>query len=80
MKPRTIRTTVDIPAPLHRKLKQLAAVNGRSMRQLVLAGVRSVTLKRGRARARKVRFPLIVSKGPTVDLTNEQIYEHIEFP
>ncbi len=80
MKPRRIRTTVDIPAPLHRKLKQQAAANGGSIRQLVLAGVRSVMLKGGRRRARKVHFPLIVSKGPTVYLTNEQIYEHIEFP
>ena len=28
----------------------------------------------------KVRLPLIVSKGSKVDLTNEQIYEHVPFP
>jgi hypothetical protein len=28
----------------------------------------------------EVKFPLIASDGPKVDLTNEQIYEHIEFP
>ncbi len=33
-----------------------------------------------RPRAKKVRFPLIVSKGPRVKVTNEQIYEHVEFP
>jgi hypothetical protein len=27
-----------------------------------------------------VRFPLIASKGPKVDLTNEDIYEYVEFP
>lgn len=80
MKTGSIRTTVDIPAPLYHKLKQQAAANGRSIRQLVLAGVRSVLLKSRRPRPQKVRFPLIVSKGPRVDLTNEQIYEHIEFP
>jgi hypothetical protein len=80
MKTGSIRTTVDIPAPLYRKLKQQAAANGRSIRQLVLAGVKSVLLKSRRPRREKVRFPLIVSKGPRVELTNEQIYEHIEFP
>jgi hypothetical protein len=80
MKQETIRTTVDIPAPLYRKLKEKAAAGGRSMRELVLAGVRSVLLEGKRPRPKKVRFPLIVSEGPKVDLTNEQIYEHVEFP
>ena len=80
MKQDSVRTTVDIPAPLYRKLKEQAAARGRSMRELVLAGVRSVLLQGQRPRAKTVRFPLIVSEGPKVDLTNEQIYEHIEFP
>jgi hypothetical protein len=80
MKQETIRTTVDIPAPLYRKLKEKAAAGGHSMRELVLAGVRSVLLEGQRPRPKKVRFPLIVSEGPKVDLTNEQIYEHVEFP
>ncbi len=32
-----------------------------------------------RPRPRKVRFPLIVSEGPKVELTNEQIYEQVEY-
>jgi len=27
-----------------------------------------------------VQFPLIVSEGAKVDLSNEEIYEHVEFP
>jgi len=80
MKQESIRTTVDIPAPLYRKLKERAAARGRSVRELVLAGVRTVLLEGQRPRPQKVRFPLIVSKGPKVDVTNEQIYEHVEFP
>ena len=80
MKQESIRTTVDIPAPLYRKLKERAAARGRSVRELVLAGVRSVLLEDQRPRPQKVQFPLIVSKGPKVDVTNEQIYEHVEFP
>ena len=80
MKPDSIRTTVDIPAPLYRKLKEQAAKKGRSVRELVLAGVRGVLLQGRRPRQRRVQFPLIVSKGAKVDLSNEEIYEHVEFP
>jgi hypothetical protein len=80
MKPESVRTTVDIPAPLYRKLKQQAAARGSSVRELVLVGVRSVVLHSQRPRPKRVRFPLIESEGPTVDLSSEQIYEHVEFP
>ena len=80
MKQELVRTTVDIPAPLYRKLKEQAAAKGSSVRELVLAGVKSVLLEGQRPRPRPVRFPLIVSKGRKVLITNEQIYEHVEFP
>jgi hypothetical protein len=80
MKQESIRTTVDIPAPLYRKLKEQAAETGSSIRELVLLGVRRVVLGAQRRRPKRVKFPLIVSKGPQVDVTNEQIYEHVEFP
>jgi len=71
---------VDIPVSLYRKLKEQAAAQGRSVRELILAGVRITLLEGKRPREKRVRFPLIVSKGPKVDLTNERIYEHVEFP
>ena len=80
MKQTSVRTTVDIPEPLYRKLKEQAAAQGNSVRELVLAGVRSVLLRSHRPRPKRVRFPLIVSKGQKVSVTNERIYEHIEFP
>jgi hypothetical protein len=80
MKQEAVRTTVDIPVSLYRKLKEQAAAQGRSVRELILVGVRTTLLESKRPRARRVRFPLIVSKGPKVDLTNEQIYERVEFP
>jgi len=80
MKEQAVRTTVDIPTSLYRKLKQQAAAQGRSVRELILAGVRSTLLKGNRPRPKRVSFPLIVSQGPKVELTNEQIYEHVEFP
>ena len=80
MKPESVRTTIDIPAPLYRKLKQQAAAGGCSIRELVLAGVKSILVQGRRPRPKHVEFPLIVSQGPKVNVTNEDIYEHIEFP
>jgi hypothetical protein len=80
MKSASVRTTVDIPEPLYRKLKEQAAAQGNSVRELVLAGIRTVLIRSQRPRPKRVRFPLIISKGPKVDVTNEMIYEHIEFP
>jgi hypothetical protein len=70
---------VDIPAPLYRQSKEQAAGTGSSIRELVLLGVKRVALPAPRQRPKRVEFPLIVSKGARVDLTNEQIYEHVEF-
>jgi hypothetical protein len=79
MKPASVRTTVDIPAPLYRKLKQRAATEGTSIRRLVISGVENVLLDQ-KSSGRRARLPVIVSKGPKVNLTNEQIYRHVEFP
>jgi hypothetical protein len=80
MKRKAIRTTVDIPASFYRRLKEQAAAQGRSVRELILAGVKTTLLEGKRPPTKRVRFPLIVSKGPKVDLTNERIYERVAFP
>ena len=80
VKQESVRTTVDIPTSLYRRLKEQAAAQGRSVRELILAGAKSALLEGQRPRPKRVRFPLIVSKGPKVDLTNELIYEYVEFP
>lgn len=79
MKTESVRTTVDIPVTLYRKLKEQAAAQGRSVRELILAGIKNSLLPRQRKR-RRVQFPLIKSTGHKIDLTNEQIYEYVEFP
>lgn len=76
----TIRTTFDIPVPVYRKLKDQAVRQGCSVRDLLLNGVERVLLNPQRPLKRPVRFPLLDSKGPKVDLTNERMYELIEFP
>ena len=80
MKEQAVRTTVDIPVSLYRRLNAQAAAQGRSVRELILSGVRITLVESKRPRSRRVKFPLILSEGPKVDLTNENIYEHIEFP
>ncbi len=69
MKEESVRTIVDIPRPLYRKLEEQAAVRGSSVRELILAGVRSVLLQAQRTRRRRVRFPLIVSDGLKVNVS-----------
>jgi hypothetical protein len=76
----SIRTTVHIPRPLYRKLKEQAAARGCTIRELVLAGVKRVLLQAPRPRSKRVQFPLITSDGPKVNVSSEHIYEHVEFP
>ena len=75
-----VRTTVDIPAPLYRKLKEQSAARGCTVRELILLAVHSALLPGKRPGAYRVKFPLIVSEGPKVELTNEQVCEQAEFP
>ena len=76
-----MRTTVDIPNPVYRRLKTEAAHRGCSVKELVLRGVR-LELEGGRP-ARKtqaIKLPIINSKRPGwLRLTNQQINE-ILFP
>jgi len=80
VKQKTVRTTVGIPPSLHRKLKEHAAAQGRSVGDLILSGIRLNFPRRKRSLGKRIHFPLIFSKGQKVDLTNEQIYQRIEFP
>jgi len=80
MPAQTVRTTLDIPAPIYRKLKEQAAQQGCSVRELVTREIDQVLLKPQRPKRGRVIFPLIRSKGSTASLTNKQLYEFIEFP
>jgi hypothetical protein len=75
----TVRTTIDIPAPVYRRLKEQAARQECSVRELVARGIDRVLLRPERPK-RRIAFPLLRSKGPKVSLTNRDIYERIEFP
>ncbi len=76
-----MRTTVDIPDPLYRKLKSRAARERRSVKDLILRGVEDELEPRRKKVKRRISLPLIRSKRPgTVRLDNAKIFEIIPFP
>jgi hypothetical protein len=84
-RPKTVRTSVDIPEPLHRELRAAAARRGCSARQLVLESIARVVSESAPAPARprgrlSLDPPIVPSTGKPFDLSEEQIYELIEFP
>ncbi len=79
----SLRTSVDIPRDLHRRLHEAARLRGCSARQLILESVERIVLeaspKRPRRRLSLDRAP-VSSRGHVFDLSSEQIHELIEFP
>lgn len=80
----SIRTSIDLPRDLHRRLHEAAARQGCSARQLILRGIERAVEEaepvRPRRRLKLDRPPLIPGAGRRIDLTNQQIYDLIEFP
>jgi hypothetical protein len=80
----SVRTSIDLPRDLHRRLHEAAARRGCSARALILAFIEQAVAQGEPARPRRrlsLDPPIIPSagRGP-LDLTNEQIYDLIEFP
>jgi len=83
VKPASVRTSIDIPRDLHRRLHEAAARKGCSARQLILRSIEQAVEEAKPKRPRrhlKLDPPIVPSTGKTIDLTNEQIYELIDFP
>jgi hypothetical protein len=78
-----IRTSIDLPRDLHRRVREAAARKGCSARKLILEGIERVVEEAQPARpVRRLSLdpPLIPPAGRRLDLTNEEIYDLIEFP
>jgi hypothetical protein len=84
MKAKSVRTSIDLPRELHRRLHEAAARKGCSARQLILASIRraveDATPVRPPTRLNLDRPIVPAGKRKPFDLNNEQIYELIEFP
>ena len=79
----TVRTSLDIPRGLHRQIHEAAARKGCSARQLILAAietaVREAPAKAGKRLDLRNR-PLLPRTGKPIDLSNDRIYDLIQFP
>ncbi len=76
-----MRTTVDIPNPVYRRLKSRAAREGSSAKDLILRGVERVLKENPRKSRRRVKLPILRSRRPgMLELNNAKIYEVISFP
>ncbi len=75
-----MRTTIDIPNALYRRLKARAATEGQPAKALILRAVEQVLDGRPPVK-RKIVIPVIPSKHPgTMQLDNARIYDLISFP
>ena len=69
-----MRTTIDLPDPLFRELKSLAALRGDSLKEVIRGAVEEEVRKTQRKTGRRLKFPLIATREPGVlNLTNAQI-------
>ena len=79
-----IRTSIDLPRDLHRKLHEAAARKGCSARKLILASIERAVDETAPVRPKRRldldKISLLPPAGRKLNLTNEEIYELIEFP
>ena len=83
MKADFVRTSIDIPRDLHRRLHEKASRSGCSARQLILQSIARVVAEpevQRPARRLSLDVPIVPSTGKPIDLSNEQIYELIDLP
>lgn len=83
VKPQSIRTSIDLPRDLHRRLHEVAARRGCSARALILESIAWAVEQAEPTRPRRrltLDPPLVKPAGRRIDLTNEQLYELIQFP
>jgi hypothetical protein len=76
-----MRTTIDIPDAMYRRLKARAAGEGRSAKALILQGVEQVLKSDTPEAGKAVTLPLVTSKRPgAIRIDNARIYDVISFP
>jgi len=76
-----MRTTIDIPDAMYRRLKARAAGEGRSAKTLILQGVEQVLKAKPAVAGKPVTLPLVKSKRPgSIRIDNARIYDVISFP
>jgi hypothetical protein len=81
MKPNSVRTSIDIPRSLHRKLREEAAKRGCSALSLILAAIEQTVAAPAPRKGRlKLDRPLLDDGSRKMSsITSEEIYE-LGFP
>ena len=83
MKPDSVRTSIDLPCELHRRVHEAAARKGCLRESSFLRGS-SVPVEEAKSTRPSRRLsldpPLIRPAGRRIRITNEQAYELIELP
>jgi Ribbon-helix-helix protein, copG family len=73
-----MRTTIDLPDPLFRRVKSEAALRGSSLKEFIQEALHQAVAGGRTVRRQKVRLPLVRSKQPgTLRLTNAEIEDHL---
>lgn len=83
MKANAIRTSIDLPRDLHRRLHEAAARKGCSARRLILVGIERAVEETKTVRPKRrlnLETSLIRPAGRRIDITNEKAYELVELP
>jgi hypothetical protein len=70
----TVRTSLDIPKDLHRRIHEAAKRRGCSARALILSSIEREVASVSGARGR-VKAPLVLGKGEPVDPSHDEIYD-----
>ena len=76
-----MRTTLDIPDDVYRRLKVKAAVEGETLRQIALRGILREIDEKVPSPLPRLSEPILKSYAPgSIDIDNERIYDLIGFP
>ena len=71
---RTVRTSIDLPVDLHRRIHAAARRRGCSARALILASIEREVAFESAAKGR-VTAPLVTGKGEPVNPSHDEIYD-----
>jgi hypothetical protein len=76
-----MRTTLDIPDQVYRRLKIKAAVEGQTVREIALRGILREIDSSPTKPIKRLAEPILKSYAPgSISIDNEQIYDLIGFP
>lgn len=76
-----MRTTIDIPDEIYRRLKVVAAIEGQTVREIALRGIQREIEEPAAKPVRRLAEPILKSYAPgSIRIDNEQIYDLIGFP